>query len=78
MGLCSAGSASAFQDAEKVMNSCATKYELWAWAPLSKRWYREGASAEGAAGLVILRRLVELAADGVRLEIRTEAGQVVE
>lgn len=60
------------------MNRDVTKYELWAWAPLSKRWYLEGARAEGAAGLVILRRLVELAADGVRLEIRTEAGQVVE
>ena len=56
----------------------ATKYELWAWAPLSKRWYREGASAEGSAGLAILRRIVELAADGVRLEIRNDAGEKVQ
>lgn len=55
-----------------------TRYELWAWAPLSKRWYREGAWAEGPAGLVILRRIVELAADGVRLEIRNEAGDKVQ
>lgn len=54
------------------------RYELWAWAPLSKRWYREGARAEGPAGLAILRRIVELAADGVRLEIRSEAGDKVE
>lgn len=60
------------------MNTCATKYVLWAWAPLSKRWYREGASAEGPAGLAILRRIVELAADGVRLEIRDERGDKVE
>lgn len=53
------------------------RYELWAWAPLSKRWYREGASAEGSAGLAILRRIVELAADGVRLEIRNQAGDKV-
>lgn len=57
--------------------SDAMKYELWAWSPLSKCWYREGPSAEGSAGLAILRRIVELAADGVRLEIRTEAGEVV-
>lgn len=55
-----------------------TKYELWAWAPLSKRWYREGAIAEGPAGLSILRRIVELASDGVRLEIRNESGEKVQ
>lgn len=55
-----------------------TRYELWVWAPLSKRLYREGARAEGPAGLVILRRIVELAADGVRLEIRNEAGDKVQ
>lgn len=54
------------------------RYELWAWAPRSKRWYREGASAEGPAGLAILRRIVELAADGVRLEIRNESGDKVQ
>lgn len=54
-----------------------TRYVLWAWAPLSQRWYQEGASATGPEGLAILRRIVELAADGVRLEIRTEAGTVV-
>lgn len=54
-----------------------TRYVLWAWAPLSQRWYQDGASATGPEGLAILRRIVELAADGVRLEIRTEAGTVV-
>lgn len=53
-------------------------YVLWAWAPLSKRWYQEGASATGPEGLALLRRAVAMAAEGVRLEIRTESGQVVE
>lgn len=54
------------------------RYVLWAWAPLSKRWYQEGATASGSEGLALLRRVVATAADGVRLEIRTEAGEVVQ
>lgn len=53
-------------------------YVLWAWAPLSKRWYQEGATATGPEGLALLRRVVATAAEGVRLEIRTEAGEVVQ
>lgn len=56
----------------------AIRYVLWAWAPLSKRWYQEGASATGPEGLTLLRRVVATAAEGVRLEIRTEAGERVE
>lgn len=54
------------------------RYRLWAWAPLSQRWYQEGPRATGPEGLAILRRIVELAADGVRLEIRNEAGHKVQ
>lgn len=54
------------------------RYLLWAWAPLSRRWYQEGASATGPEGLALLRRAVATAAEGVRLEIRTEAGEVVQ
>ena len=54
------------------------RYVLWAWAPLSRRWYQEGASATGPEGLALLRRVVATAAEGVRLEIRTEAGEVVQ
>lgn len=56
----------------------AIRYVLWAWSPLSKRWYQEGATATGPEGLAILRRVVAMAAQGVRLEIRTEAGERVE
>lgn len=52
-------------------------YVLWAWAPLSKRWYQEGATASGPEGLALLRRVVASAADGVRLEIRTESGDKI-
>lgn len=53
------------------------RYVLWAWAPLSKRWYQEGATASGPEGLALLRRVVATAADGVRLQIRDEAGNVL-
>lgn len=53
------------------------KYVLWAWAPLSRRWYPEGATASGPEGLALLRRVVASAADGVRLQIRDEAGNVL-
>lgn len=53
------------------------RYVLWAWAPLSKRWYQEGATASGPKGLALLRRVVATAADGVRLQIRDEAGNVL-
>lgn len=53
------------------------RYVLWAWAPLSKRWYQEGATASGPEGLALLRRVVASAADGVRLQIRDEAGNVL-
>ncbi len=53
------------------------RYVLWAWAPRSKRWYQEGASATGPEGLALLRRVLATAAEGVRLEIRTESGEVV-
>lgn len=54
------------------------RYVLWAWAPISKRWYQEGATACGPEGLALLRRVVATAAESVRLEIRTEAGEVVQ
>lgn len=54
------------------------RYELWVWAPLSRRWYREGASAEGPAGLAILRRIRELAPEGVRLQVRRQTGEIVQ
>lgn len=53
------------------------KYELWAWAPISRQWYRQGASASDEAGLRVLRAVVAAAAEGVRLEIRTESGDRV-
>lgn len=53
------------------------RYVLWAWAPISKRWYQEGASATGPEGLALLRRVVATSVEGVRLEIRTESGEVV-
>ena len=54
------------------------RYVLWAFAPRSKRWYQEGPSATGPEGLALLRRVLATAAEGVRLEIRTEAGEVVQ
>ena len=54
------------------------RYVLRGWAPLSKRWYQEGATASGPEGLALLRRVVATAAEGVRLEIRTEAGEGVQ
>lgn len=50
------------------------RYVLWAWAPLSKRWYQEGAIAMGPEGLRILRAIVQAAPDHVRLKIMTEDG----